>query len=519
MSVVRSLSGALLAQATCLAACLALAVPAGAHAQQPAGVDPETLPVEVTGASDVALDRRLSRLLDADPIILTRATFVGAADTLRGSVLVLDATLVLEGVVTGDLVLVDAGAFVRPGAVVGGDLVNIGGGLYRSEISRVQGTIIDLPTASYVVVREPDRIRIVASDTPSALSLDGFMGIQPPSYDRVNGLTLKWGARYTLPQLGDVAPSVHGEIGWLTERGEPTYGASARLRRFATTIEAGYEKGWATNEDWLQGDLRNALNYAWDGDDFRDYHDSERSWVGVQRALGDEAKSFHSVVGVRGQVENATSLTGDEPWHLWSGDVRPNPAIDPGRTTSVVAHFDMTWKGRETAFEGRVEYEAAREWLDGDFTFDRVAVQGDWAMHALANHTLEIEFFVQQPLGGGVMPLQEWSFVGGSGTLQTLAFAEYTGDRVIFTETKYIIPLPERLALPLVGAPELQLLHGSGMAWIEGEDPAFQQEVGARLQFFVLYFRYVLDPADPSNNDLDIGLSWPFGGGHPWETP
>lgn len=487
----------------------ALLVAAGAGAQQ--------LPVETVGASDVALDRRLTRLLRADPVILTRDTLLARGDTLRGSVLVLDATLIVEGVITGDLVVVDAGAFVRPTAVVRGDLVNMGGGLYRSELASVGGTIIDLPTASYRVVREPDRILIVAADTPSPLKLDGLWGLQPPTYDRVNGLTAVWGARYRLPRLGDVTPSVHGQVGWMTQRGEPTYGLSARVRYRATTLEGGYEKGWDTTEEWIRGDLLNSVNYAWSGRDVRDYHQAERRWVGVKRELGDVQKSFYGVLGVRGQVVDAGSLRGGDPWHLWGEEARPNPGIDDGRATSVIASFDLEWRGRQTDFDGGVEYEAARDWLDGDFTFDRVAAWGDWAMHALADHTLEIEFFVQQPLGSVVMPRQRWSFVGGTGTLQTLEFAEYRGDRVIYVESKYIIPLPERVAVPYLGAPDLELIHGAGMAWIEGEDPAFRQEVGARLQFFAIYLRYMVDPADPGNNDIDIGLSMPFGRSYPWE--
>lgn len=489
---------------------LAALVPvAGAGAQQ--------LPVETVGASDIALDRRLTRLLQADPLILTRDTILARGDTIRDSVLVLDATLILEGVITGDLVVVDAGAFVRPSALVGGDLVNMGGGLYRSELSRVGGTIIDLPTASYRVQREAARILIVASESPSALKLDGVKGFRPPTYDRVNGLTAVWGARYRLPRFGDVTPAVRGRVGWQTERGDPTYGVSGEVRYHANRLEGGYENVWATNERWIQGDLKNTLNYAWDGKDKRNYHQSERGWIGVSRAFGDVEKSFYGVLGVRGQVEDAESLRGGEPWHLWSRDVRPNPAIDDGRTTSVVAGFDAEWHGLETDFEGRVEYEAARDWLDGDFTFDRVAVWGDWAMHALADHTLEIEFFVQQPLGSVIMPRQRWSFVGGSGTLQTLEFAQFRGDGVVAVESEYIIPLPERTALPFVGAPVVRLIHGAGMAWIEGEDPGFRQEVGARVDLFVLYFRYMLDPSNPGTADLDIGLGWPFGGSYPWE--
>lgn len=505
----RSVSRSLILLAASLATILfALASPTGAGAQQ--------LPVELVGASDVGLDRRLEKLFKARPVVITADTRVMAGDTIDDSVLLLDATLILEGVITGDLVVVDAGAFVRPGAVVRGDLVNMGGGLYRSELARIGGTIIDLPTASYRVVREPDRILIVASDTPSPLKLDGFMGLRPPTYDRVNGLTAIWGARYRLPRLGDITPTIRGRAGWQTERGDPTYGLSGDIRYRATAVEGGYESGWATNERWIRGDLKNSLNYAWNGRDVRDYYQRERAWAGVRRDFGDVEKSFSGVLGVRGQVEEAESLRGGDPWHLLSGDVRPNPAIDDGRTTSLVASFDMEWHGLESEFVGTVEYEAARDWLEGSFTFDRIAVRGDWAMHALADHTLEIDFFVQQPLGSSPLPRQRWSFVGGSGTLQTLEFAQYRGDHVVAVESKYSIPLPERAALPFVGAPIVQLIHGAGMAWTEGEDPPFRQEVGARLQLFALSFRYMLEPTNPQNGDLDIGLTWPFGS-YPWE--
>lgn len=475
--------------------------------------------VETRGASDVAVDRRLARLLAGSPIVLSADTTLTPADTLRGSVLVLDATLVLEGVITGDLVIVDAGAFVRPNAVVRGDLVNIGGGLYRSEVARIGGTILDLPTAPYRVAREPDLLVIIASDSPSPLELDGFYGVRPPTYDRVNGVTAVVGARYTLPMIEEVTPSVRAHAGWRTELGEPTYGASAELRRFATTLHGGYFRGWSTNDDWIRGDLMNSLNYFWDGDDLRDYFDAEQAWIGVRHELGDVEKAFHAMVDVRGQVEDATSLPGDDPWHLLSGDVRPNPAIDPGRTTSLIAGVDVLWQGLQTHFEGRAEYEGARGWLDGDFEFDRVTVFGDWAMHAFADHTLEIEFFTQHPLGGGVMPRQEWSFVGGSGTIQTAELAQHTGDRVVFVESKYIVPFPERLALPFVGAPELQLIHAAGMAWTGSDAPPFRQEIGARLQFFAVYLRYMLEPVDPSNNKLDLGIRWPFGTTFPWQRP
>ena len=523
----RSLKGPVLA--VLAAAAIVAAAPDSSRAQEP-GPSPR---VELSGAADVALDRRLARLLDSDPLVVTSDTHIVRGDTIRRSVLVLDATLVLEGAILGDLVIVDAGAFVRPGSRVEGDLVNIAGGLYRSEIASIGGTIIDLPTAEYRVIRREDGVFVIeAWGTPSNLKLDDFMGFHPPLYDRVDGLTLVWGATYRLPRIEEITPQIHAQAGWRTERGEPTYAADLSLRRFATIVSGGYAHETDTNERWIRGDLRNALNYVWDGDDYRDYHGVDRAWVRVAHEFGDEAKNLFAVASVTGQQEEAGTLPGDEPWHLWGDSTRSNPGIDDGTITSVIGALDVEWEGLTTAFEGRISYEAARDFLggtvgfnpagpgagiEGDGGFDLITATGDWAMQAFANHTLEIELHVQVPLSGDTLPRQRWSFVGGSGTLQTTGFAEFYGDRVAFVETKYIIPMPERIALPILGAPELQLVHGAGMAWLADDEGTLHQEIGVRVQFFGLYFRYMVEPEDLSGGDLDIGLSWPFGGSHAWE--
>ncbi len=485
-------------------------------AQEPgAGIERE---VELRGSSDVALDRRLARLVAADPLIITRDTTIARGDTVPRPVMVLgEVTLILEGVLLDDLVLVQAGAFVRPGAVVGGDLVNIAGGLYRSEIATVRGGIIDLPVAPYEVVEEEGRLVIVASGAPSPLQLDGFRGLRQPTYDRVNGVTVVGGATLWLPMVGSVQPWVRGRAGWRTEPGDPVYGAEVGGRFGANTLAGGYERASATNDDWIRGATMNSLNYLLSGKDYRDYYEARRAWAGLTRRFGDEAKSLFAVLGARFQVEEARSLQGGEPWHILGDSVRTNPPIDDGRITSAITDLTVEWLGLETAAEGTVTFEQAMDAVDGAFSFSRVTLDLDWAMHALFNHTVEIELHAQAPVSGGTLPRQRWGFVGGSGTLQTLDFAAFYGDHILFVETKYIIPMPPRLAIPILGAPDFQLIHGTGMAWTDGEERRLRQEIGARLQFFSLYFRYMLDPSDPANGDLDIGLGWPFDARYPWQ--
>jgi hypothetical protein len=484
-----------------------------------AGAGASAQDVVLRGAGEVDLDRRLARLLDGDPLIVSRDTMIAAGDTIHRSVLVLDATIVHEGVILGDLVGVDAGAFVRPYAVVTGDLVNIAGGLYRSEISEVGGRIIDLPTAGYRVLREAGLLVIEATATDSPLELDGLMGLHVPTYDRVNGLTVIWGTAYRLPRIARVEPRVHAQVGWQTQRGDPTYQVDLSLRRGANELSLGHERAWDTNERWIRGDLMNSLGYLWNGGDYRDYHDVERSWAELSRRFADGTRRFRATVAVRGQLEDATSLRAGRPWFLLGSDPpRPNPPIDDGRTTSMVADADVAWNGEQTRFAGRFETEAARQVMGGDFRFGRVRAQGAWAMLAFANHTLAIEYFLQRPLGGETMPRQRWSFVGGANTLHTLPFAEFHGDHVVFVETNYIIPLPDRLALPILGAPRVHLLHAAGMAWTAGDDRPLHQEVGVRLDLGLVFIRYSVVPDDPGVTDLSVGLALPFGRRFPWEN-
>lgn len=473
--------------------------------------------VELVGRSDVALDRRLERLLASDPLVITEDRRIPLGDTVRGSVLVVDATVIHEGTITGDLVLVDAGVFVRHQAVVGGDLVNIAGGLYRSERARIGGTIIDLPEADYRVVREAGRIVVEATRTPSRWEPDGFAGLRVPMYDRVNGLTAMLGGALRLPRLRNVTPRLRGHVGWRTSLSDPVYGVELELQGAATAASFGYALTSDTYDDWAVADVRNSLNYFWDGDDYRNYFEAERAWVALTREVGDVAKRFHARVRVAGRIEDAVSLPGSDPWHLWGDAARPNPAVDGGRIAGVVGRGELEWHGFSTNFEAGVEYEAGRDWMEGEHVFDRVSVWARFAMAALFNHTLDVSTFGQVPVRGDTLPAQRWSMVGGPLTLPTAATGAHRGDHVLFVRSRYRMPTPDVIALPVLGAPEIQLIHTAGMAWLDGGGDALIQEIGAGLQFFSLYLQYMIRPSDTAMSQLVVGLNWPFAPALPWE--
>lgn len=476
--------------------------------------------VRRVGGAEAELDARIERALASGRYrALMRDTLLAAGDTLRGPVLVLNRSVYVEGVVAGDLIGVDANLFLRPSARVTGDVVNVGGGYYPSALATVEGDVIDRPTAPYAVEEHPEVWIIVGvAERQERLDLDGVYGFDVPTYDRVNGLILDWGATYRLPEAAGVEPEVHGWVGGATERGEILGGGEAAVSSGATRVFAGGDRAVHTNQEWIRGALRNSVSYAFKGKDHRDYYQAERVYAGAARTLPLGGRSTLDL-SARWQLEDATSLEADDPWSVLSqDDVRPNLPVSDGSIGSAILDLTSFWVGTTAALESTLALEVAAPALGGDFDFLRYRFSGEWSMRALADHALEVEWMLMGPVGSDeILPLQRWSFVGGSGTLNTFDIASFHGDRVAFVESEYTIPLPERFALPVVGPPELRLLHAAGMAWTALQDRDLEQNVGARLDFGVGYLRLLFDPERPGSPDFDVGLSWPFGNGYEWE--
>lgn len=472
--------------------------------------------VALTGEGERDLDRRLEELLRGDYLLVASDTLIPSGDSIPRSVLVLDATLTLEGAVAGDLVAVDANVFLRPTARIAGDVVNAGGGLYPSALAEVGGRVVDRPLARYRVIRESGTIRIQAQREVERLKLDGIKGFHVPTYNRVDALGIRWGGSYILATSGEIQPRFRGWIGYLSGRGAIQGGAELAAERGRNEAAVGFEEVTATNDAWIRGTLRNSLSFLINGNDYRNYYEARRYFTRVSRRFGAGETSW--TVAARAQWEDAESLSAGDPWTLSGGDPRFNPPINAGTISSLILSTEGEWVGRHAAFEGRGSLEFADEILGGDFSFGRFAVYGEWAMDAFADHALEVEGYFQGPLPGTEsLPRQRWSFIGGSGTLNTFDISEFLGDRVVFVESRYVIPLGDRFRLPVLGSPDLQIVHAFGMAWTDAVDRELEQNIGLRLQFFGPFVRVMTNPRDPFDHvDFDIGLSWPFDDEYPW---
>lgn len=435
------------------------------------------------------------------------------------TLLVAGATLTLEGAVAGDLVGVDANLFLRPSARVRGDVLNLGGGLYPSNLAKIGGDVVDAPLAPYSVAFEAGAVRIRGEADVPLLDLDGVFGFEPPTYDRVDALGVRWGAGLLLPPIRRVQPRLNGWIGYASGRGAINGGVELEARRGPTRFAFGGEERTATQDEWIRGDLRNTLSFLVKGSDHRNYYEAEVAYAELSHEFGRDG--LGGVARLRVQLENDESLGAGTPWVLFGDDFRVNPPIDDGRISSIVIGLAGEWIGRFAAAQAGVDLEFAEDLLGGDFAFGRFVVSGEWAMDALANHLLQVEWRFQGPLPGTAsLPRQRWSFVGGSGTLPTFETARFLGDRLVFAETQYIVPLSQRFALPIVGPPDLKFVHAFGMAWTEHARRDLEQNIGIHVEFFVPYVRIMTDPADPLDSiEIDLGVAWPFGNERPWRRP
>ena len=459
-----------------------------------AGSVPAPEVVEREGHGITAFDHRIDALLaSGDYLLVTRDTLIAEQDTVPRSVLVLDASLILEGDVAGDLVAVGANVFLRPTARVRGDAVNLAGGLYRSELARISGNVEDHPLAPYRVVRFNDTLRIQGIESDPRWELPPPLGLRPPTYDRVDGLTLRWEAGYGGGFWRNRRQAVRGTLAYHTERGALAGGIEISETRGASRVAIGAHRETDTNDRWIRGDAYNSLTFLTTGRDYRNYFEADRVYASVEREF-DRSRS-RGAARLRAQLERARSLSASDPWTLFGGEPRSNPPIDAGTIASAILDGSAAWQGPSAILEGAAELEFAGNAAGGSVGFGRYLLDGTAAMRALANHTLRVDWRFQGPLPGTrSLPRQRWTFVGGEGTLPTFSISRFRGDRLVFTESRYIIPLPERIGLPLVGTPDFALIHIVGMAWTATDPRDLEQNVGIGLRFPAFAIRAITNP-------------------------
>lgn len=418
------------------------------------------------------------------------------------TVVVVAPSAAVAGTVHGDVIVVGGDLFLQPGAVIDGQAVAIGGGVYNSTLALVRGGRQEFRDHTYAAERVADTLRLdyrrIPARAPDTFFLPGVYGVGPPSYDRVDGATLAFGPQISLDTARitiDPLVAYRSHLGAVDPSLAVAVGAGGR-----TTLSFSAGRGTFTNDAWIKPDILNSFTSLGYASDARNYYRADRAELRLSRRWETSSVEVEPFASVLTEDAWSTGSRSSAPEHVaYSifnrydslGMARPNPQVRRGRVSSAVAG-------------GRARYEHAGMFgnllLSAELPFEspggdryvQLVLDGDLSFDAFADHRLF--FFAHAVLtAGDVAPPQRFAYLGGSGTVRTLPLLSQGGDQLLFLDSRYVIPV-NRVSLPLLGSPIFTLRHLVGGAG-PGELPALVQNVGARLTISLLRLDFLVDPA------------------------
>ncbi|MDQ3696639.1 MAG: hypothetical protein M3373_01235 [Gemmatimonadota bacterium] len=486
-----------------------------------AGLAPSLVLVAVAAVQGQAVTLRAAG--PDEPARLVRRALAGPHDVLiavdssvevgRGSVS--PRTLVIVGgdakiaaTVRGDVVVIDGDLYLHPGAVVEGSAIAIGGCVYPSALAEIRGELTCLRDATYVLSPVGtgyalDYLSLAVREVP-AVSLPLAYGFRLPEYNRVDALALAWGPRLDLDSARitlDAVATFRSDLGSL----DPSLSGRALFGRFWGEVRA--ERATFSNDRWILADLINSASTFFVGKDTRNYYRADRLESQLGRRV--ETASIEGSVWVGARTERAWSVHAGGPWSvlgrddLVDGMTRPNPPIDRGRITSALAGARGSWQGQDVRMSAVATGERGLDTpTPGSFT--QLTLDVAVGFPTFGNHTFSFESHAVATVGDAT-PRQRFAYLGGSGTIPTLDLLELGGDRLVFVDSRYSVPI-ERLRVPLLGPPIVTLRHVLGSAGV-GTLPDFVQNIALRVALSPLRAEIALDPAT-SDTNLSFGAAF-----------
>jgi hypothetical protein len=387
---------------------------------------------------------------------------------------------------------------------------------------RAQDTTSSAPDTGYVEYHE------------SAISLPLGIGLRIPSYDRVNGLALPWGPKLT---LGDEKLEVDGLVTYRSNLGkwDPSLEGFARPGD-ANEIKFYAGRGTFTNDSWIRSDLANSLAALGVGSDSRNYFRTDRATARFTHTLVASALTLTPFVGGNFERDWSTGsiLPPKSPWSFFGRkDVlkmkRPNPRVKTGHISSLLAGSGIALSrgGVDAKLDATVEHslntsvkldcsglptDAACVLPTVEFTQATLHTEVDFA--TFGSQTFS---FVGHAVFGtsstNIAPPQRFAYLGGSGTLATVNLLALGGDRLLYVQADYTVPI-DRIQLPMVGSPFIGLRYSAGNAGI-GTLPPLIQNLGVGAGVSLFRVDYSIDPARNRSplsrkSAVSFGLSLPI---------
>ncbi|HSU18024.1 hypothetical protein [Longimicrobium sp.] len=431
---------------------------------------------------------------------IDRDTVLPASFHAPGDVVVYDADVRLEGQIDGSVAVIGGEFFIRPRAVVRGEIANLGGGVYTSALATT-GQILEMGAGTQVAIAGDTAVqdtgayaaRIIPPARPSAV---GFSFRPLPTYDRVNGVTLTLPLRVLLAR-NDSGPRIDAWAAYRFENpdrlgGGVRFTMPLGFENVRASVEA--SRATRTNDAWQRGDLSNSLSVLASGRDYRDYWDADVLRATVFRPVGKPIIAGESWLNPTAgmQWSSDRSLRAKHVFSIWQGNDkdRPNPPVMDGHILSAFAGAELRVVGRLSQWTASAQVERS---IPGESVADFTQLVGEATYTALAfrTHTLTVYLRGATPFASDAPP-QRFQILGGPATIPTLPVGYFRGDHLAFVDARYTVPLP--VEVPFLGIPSVQVAYAAGAAWTGGDSPPWVQNIGGGLAFrFATALLYV-DP-------------------------
>lgn len=429
--------------------------------------------------------------------------------TIDRTVLILGGDATVASIVHGDVIVIDGDLFLHPGAAIDGRAVAVGGGVYPSSLATVGLGMESFRDETYDITRSTDGRfdldwRALSPSPDETLTFPIVFGLRLPTYSRVDGVGLPWGPRIMLDTgriVIDLLMTYRSDLGAI----DPSLTARLGLGRL-TSLEVRAARGTFTNDAWIQSDIANFISALIAGRDYRNYWRADRGEALLQRRWERAATMLALEIG--GRTERAWSVSAGGPWSVFGRDDvedgmrRPNPPVLHGRITSALAGGRFDWERQEVVLSTRLLTETSLD-TPGDSRFTQATLEALVGFPAFRNHSFSFEAHAVHTFGDTAPP-QRFAYLGGSGTLPTFDLLEFGGDRLLFFESRYSIPV-ERIQIPIVGSPVIMFRHMIGMAGVDSL-PAFEQNVGVRLRVGPIKVDWTIDPVS-RDSKFSAGLA------------
>jgi hypothetical protein len=346
----------------------------------------------------------------------------------------------------------------------------------------------------------------------SAFSLPQGIGIRVPSYNRVDGFVVPWGP---VISLVDDRIRVDPTITYRSHIGRLDPFARIQIAPMpGTRIEIAGGRATFTNDGWIRSEIVNTLAALAVGSDARNYFRADRGWVTIAHDF--MMKDLVITPSIGAQTENDWS-TGSPvrhtgaPWSLFNESDslkmrRRNPAIAKGHVSSALGRIKADYEREDVKANVDVGVEHAFDGPPTSFLLSppdlhsAVNSSGDFTQITIGSKASFLTFGAQSFAfrghavftPGDVAPPQRFAYLGGAGTLATVDLLALGGDRLLYVEGEYSIPIP-RVELPFVGSPIITARYAAGSAGVS-EFPDFIQNIGVGAGVRFLKFEYHLDP-------------------------